>query len=71
MATAGAGDVLTGIITSFLSQGYEPGYAATLGVYVHGRAGDMAETELGQYGMTASDIIDKVGPAIQDILKNS
>lgn len=70
MATAGAGDVLTGIITSFLSQGYEPIYAAMLGVYVHGRAGDMAEAEFGQYGMTASDIIGKVGPAIREILES-
>ena len=41
-----------------------------LGVYVHGRAGDMAEAEFGQYGMTASDIIGKVGPAIREILES-
>jgi ADP-dependent NAD(P)H-hydrate dehydratase / NAD(P)H-hydrate epimerase len=42
MATAGAGDVLTGMITSFLGQGYEPLHAALCGVYHHGLAGDIA-----------------------------
>ena len=67
MATAGAGDVLTGIITGFLSQGYNPEYAATIGVYVHGVAGDMAAEELGMFGMTASDITKFTGKAIRRI----
>lgn len=70
MATAGAGDVLTGIIASFLSQGYEPEYAALLGVYIHGRAGDMAAAEFGEFGMTATDMIPYVGRVIRDILQS-
>lgn len=68
MATAGAGDVLTGIIAAFLSQGYNPEYAATLGVYIHGLAGDMAAAEIGEFGMTASDITAYVGKAIKQLL---
>lgn len=70
MSTAGAGDVLTGIIASFLSQGYNPEYAAIFGVYIHGRAGDMAAAELGEFGMTATDIIRYVGRVIHDIFES-
>ncbi len=58
MATAGSGDVLTGIITSFLAQGYKPKHAALLGVYLHGLAGDLAKEEFGEESLIASDIID-------------
>ena len=68
MATAGAGDVLTGIITAFLSQGYAPEYAASLGVYIHGLAGDMAAEKYGEFGLTASNIADYAGRAIKHIL---
>lgn len=68
MATAGAGDVLTGIIAAFLSQGYAPEYAASLGVYIHGMAGDMAAEEYGEFGLTASNIADYSGRAIKKIL---
>lgn len=57
MATAGSGDVLTGIITGLLAQGYEPNIAAILGVYLHGMAGDRAADKLGQEVMLAGDII--------------
>lgn len=67
MATAGAGDVLTGVITAFLAQGYRPEHAATIGVYVHGLAGDMAAEALGEFGLTAGDIADYVGRAIKNI----
>lgn len=70
MATAGAGDVLAGIITAFIAQGYLPEYAATVGVYVHGTAGDMAAEKLGEFGMTASDIADHAGRAIHSTLSN-
>lgn len=70
MATAGAGDVLTGIITAFLAQGYNPEYAADIGVYIHGRAGDMAAEKLGEFGMTATDITEYVGRAIKETLSS-
>lgn len=57
MATAGSGDVLTGIILGLLSQGYRQAEAARLGVYLHGLAGDLAVEELGEECLTASDII--------------
>lgn len=69
MATAGAGDVLTGVIAAFMAQGYQPEHAATIGVYLHGLAGDMAAEELGEYGVTASDIADRVGRAIRETMK--
>lgn len=68
MATAGSGDVLTGVICSFMAQGYDPEVAAVLGVYVHGAAGDMAEQVEGSYGMTASDIVAYLGKAIKEIM---
>ncbi|MER0439531.1 NAD(P)H-hydrate dehydratase [Emticicia sp. W12TSBA100-4] len=60
MATAGSGDVLTGIITALLAQGYEPKEAAILGVYQHGVAGDRAAEKFGMTSMMASDIIENI-----------
>lgn len=68
MATAGAGDVLTGVIAAFMAQGYCPEHATLIGVYVHGLAGDFAAESMGQFGMTASDIADNVGKAIRAVL---
>lgn len=67
MATAGAGDVLTGVITGLLAQGYRPEHAATIGVYIHGLAGDMAAEEVGEYGLTAGDIASRIGLAIKKV----
>ncbi len=67
MATAGSGDVLTGIILALLSQAYEPKHAAQLGVFVHGLAGDLAAQEVGQEALIASDIIDFLGKAFSMI----
>ena len=67
MATAGSGDVLTGIITSLLGQGYQPMWAATVGVYLHGLAGDIAAEKLGQESCIASDIINNIGFAFKNI----
>lgn len=68
MATAGAGDALTGIIAAFIAQGYQADWGAVLGVYVHGLAGDLARETQGTHGLIASDIVDHVGPAINSLL---
>ena len=60
MATAGSGDVLTGIIGGLLAQKMRSYEAASMGVYVHGLAGEMAEKDLGNYSMKASDIINNI-----------
>lgn len=67
MATAGSGDVLTGVITALLAQGLSPSDAARLGVWVHGRAGDLAAQLHGQPGMTAIEILDAIPVAITGI----
>lgn len=58
MATAGSGDVLTGVILALLAQGYEPDHAVKLGVYIHGLAGDVAAETRGYEGVIASDIVE-------------
>lgn len=67
MATAGSGDVLTGMILSLLAQRYTPEEAAVLGVYLHGLAGDIAAEVMGQEAMIASDITDNIGKAFFSI----
>ncbi len=67
MATAGSGDVLSGIITSLIAQQYEPLFASILGVYLHGRAGDIAASHLGMEALTASSIIASLGTAFLDL----
>ncbi|MBK7560523.1 MAG: NAD(P)H-hydrate dehydratase [Chitinophagaceae bacterium] len=63
MATAGSGDVLTGILTGLLAQGYSTVETALLGVYLHGVAGDFAAKEHSLESMVAGDIIDSLGKA--------
>lgn len=63
LATAGSGDVLTGIITSLLAQNYEPINATMLGVYLHGLTADFALPETGHQSFIASDIINYLGKA--------
>ena len=67
MATAGSGDVLTGMITSLMGQKYEPVKAAIFGVYLHGRAADIAIEKLGYQALTATAIINGIGPAFTDL----
>lgn len=67
MATAGSGDVLTGIIGALLAQGLNTTQAAVAGVYIHGRAGDIAAQELGQAGVIAGDITRKIPEALKSI----
>lgn len=64
MASAGTGDVLTGMIAAFLAQGLDSFNAAKYAVYLHGFAGDLAVREKTQISMIASDIIDKIPEAI-------
>ena len=66
MATGGSGDVLTGIIAALITQGLPLFEAATLGVYIHGLAGDAAADELGEYSVMASDIIEHISTVIKD-----
>lgn len=65
MATAGSGDVLCGIILGLLAQKYAPVDAARLGVFIHGRAADIAKGDKGVTALIASDIIDSLGAAFQ------
>ena len=64
MATGGSGDVLAGMIASFLAQGMQPQQAAMCGVYLHGRAGDHAAERLGQHAMLPSDLLTELGPLL-------
>ncbi len=63
MATGGSGDVLTGLLVALICQGLEPLAAARLAVYLHGLAGDLAATALGEEALIASDLVDFLGPA--------
>ena len=58
MAKGGSGDVLTGLVTGLLAQGYEPIQAALMSVFIHGRSGDYAANKFSQTSMTASDVIN-------------
>lgn len=71
MATAGSGDVLTGIISSLCGQGWEPYQAAVLGVYLHGLAGDIAAARLGEYSVMARDLIEALPQAISYNIKEN
>lgn len=68
MATAGSGDVLTGMITALLAQGYRSEDAALLGVYLHGLSGDLAMSFLSGQNLVASDLIDNMQEAFAFLL---
>ncbi|MGM0378123.1 MAG: NAD(P)H-hydrate dehydratase [Bacillota bacterium] len=67
MATAGTGDVLTGIITSFVAQGIESWKACILGVFIHGYTGDYMVEKKGKYGLVAGDLVDGVGKVLKEL----
>lgn len=69
LATAGSGDVLTGIITGLISQGYHPVVASIFGVYLHGRSADIAVEDFGYQSLIASHVIDYLGEAFIDLFK--
>lgn len=69
MATAGSGDVLTGIITGLLARGYDRKEAAVIGMYLHGLAGDLAAEELGEESLTAGDIVAYLPKAFRKLEK--
>lgn len=65
MATAGSGDSLAGLIGSLAAQGYPAVDAARMGVFIHGKAGDLAAEELGEMGLTSSDIVSYIPYALR------
>jgi hydroxyethylthiazole kinase-like uncharacterized protein yjeF len=69
LATAGTGDVLTGIITGLLAQGYDTLSATVFGVYLHGKAADIAIEDLGYQSLLASHVIEALGEAYIDLFK--
>ncbi|NLY70276.1 MAG: NAD(P)H-hydrate dehydratase, partial [Clostridiales bacterium] len=69
MATGGSGDVLSGVIGGLLGQGLSCLEAASVGVYIHGLAGDLAAESFGEYGLIATDIADMTALAIKQTIK--
>jgi NAD(P)H-hydrate epimerase len=67
MATAGSGDVLTGILVGLLAQGYSSEDAAKIGVFLHGRAGDLVLETESKESLISGDIIDRLGKAYKSI----
>lgn len=69
MATAGSGDVLSGVIAGLLAQGYDPAIAAVFGVYIHAKAGDLVVADTVPDALIASDIIAYLGKAIRSLFE--
>jgi NAD(P)H-hydrate epimerase len=70
LATAGSGDVLTGIISSLLSQQVAPLHACILGVFIHAKAGEFASLDKTSYGFISSDIINNISCALKLLLQS-
>ena len=64
MATGGSGDVLAGVMAGMLATSMEPFDAAAMAVFLHGRAGDLAREQVGEYSLMASDIIKHINEAL-------
>jgi hydroxyethylthiazole kinase-like uncharacterized protein yjeF len=71
LATAGTGDVLAGVVAAFLGQGVSPFAAALLGVYLHGRAGEMMEQDVGAAGGVASGILERLPLALRHLREDA
>jgi NAD(P)H-hydrate epimerase len=71
MASGGMGDVLTGLITSLLCQGYSPFDACRLGVFIHGYSADLLAGEKGEIGITATDLIENLPGTFKRLLTRS
>ena len=69
MATAGTGDVLTGMIAALIGQGFSLWDAARFGVYLHGLAGDLAAKKTGEASLAAGDLLDFLPRAIRNVRK--
>ncbi len=69
MATGGMGDVLTGLISALLCQGYPPFDACRLGVFVHGYSADLVAKDKGEIGMTATDVVERLPYAYNQLMK--
>lgn len=69
LATAGSGDVLTGIITGLIAQGYDPLIASVFGVYLHGKSADIAVEDYGYESLVASHVINYLGEAFLDLFQ--
>jgi len=69
LATAGSGDVLTGVVTGLIAQGYHSSVAAIFGVYLHGKSADIAVQDFGYQSLIASHVIEYLGEAYIDLFK--
>ena len=69
LAKGGSGDVLTGLITGLLAQGYSPLEAGLIGVYVHGLAGDITKEEKGEVAMIPTDVIENIPNAFKQLIE--
>ena len=67
MAKGGSGDVLAGMLVSLLGLGLPPMDACCAAVWLHGRAGDLAAREVGLWGMTPSDLLDRIPAALREV----
>jgi NAD(P)H-hydrate epimerase len=67
MATGGMGDLLTGMVAAWLAQLLDAEAACKLAVYLHGLAGDLAETAAGEVALTPSDVIAQLGNAVAEL----
>jgi NAD(P)H-hydrate epimerase len=71
MASGGMGDVLTGVLTALLGQGFTPWQACQLGVFVHGLAGDLVAADRGEIGMQAGDVVEALPYAFKQLMQRN